>query len=74
MLLDGSLLQNETISAGNGNDGVIAGSNDTITLGNGIDVVNGGRSSDTITLGNGADTVTAGAEQHDHRRERRLTT
>jgi VCBS repeat-containing protein len=60
VLLDGSLLQNETISAGNGNDGVIAGSNDTITLGNGIDVVNAG-DSETITLGNGADTVTAGA-------------
>ncbi len=60
VLLNGSQLQNETISAGNGNDGVIAGSNDTITLGNGIDVVKAGNS-DTIKLGNGADTVTAGA-------------
>ena len=60
VLLDGSLLQNETISAGNGNDGVIAGSNDTIMLGNGIDVVKAG-DSETITLGNGTDTVTAGA-------------
>ena len=60
VLLDGSLLQNETISAGNGNDGVIAGSNDTITLGNGIDVVKAGANC-TITLGNGSDTVTAGA-------------
>ena len=60
VLLDGSLLQNETISAGNGNDGVIAGSNDTITLGNGTDVVNAG-DNEAITLGNGADTVTAGA-------------
>ena len=59
VLLDGSLLQNESISAGNGNDGVIAGSHDTITLGNGIDVVKAG-DSETITLGNGADTVTAG--------------
>ena len=60
VLLDGSLLQNETISAGNGNDGVIAGPNDTITLGNGIDVVKAG-DNETITLGNGVDTVTAGA-------------
>ena len=42
VLLDGSLLQNETISAGNGIDAVIAGSNDTITLGNGNDVVKAG--------------------------------
>ena len=60
VLLDGSVLQNETISAGNGNDGVIAGSNDTITLGNGIDLVKAG-DNERITLGNGADTVTAGA-------------
>ena len=48
-----------TITAGNGNDAALAGSNDTITLGNGTDVVVAG-DSDTITLGNGADTVTAG--------------
>ena len=48
VLLDGSLLQNETISAGNGKDGVIAGSNDTITLGNGNDVVKAGNN-DTIS-------------------------
>ena len=36
VFLDGSLLQNQTISAGNGNDAVLAGSNDTITLGNGM--------------------------------------
>jgi VCBS repeat-containing protein len=59
VFLDGSLLQNETISAGNGNDAVLAGSNDTISLGNGTDVVNAGNS-DTISLGNGVDTVTAG--------------
>ena len=60
VLLDGSLLQNQTITAGNGNDAALAGSNDTVTLGNGNDVVVAG-SSNTITLGNGADTVTAGA-------------
>jgi len=59
VLFDGSLLQNQTISAGNGIDAVIAGSNDTITLGNGNDVVDAG-SSNTIRLGNGIDTVTAG--------------
>ena len=60
VFLDGSQLQNETISAGNGVDAVIAGSNDTIKLGNGNDVVQAG-DGDTITLGNGIDTVTAGA-------------
>jgi VCBS repeat-containing protein len=59
VFLDGSLLQNQTITAGNGNDAVIAGSNDTITLGNGNDVVDAG-DSNTIKLGNGTDTVTAG--------------
>jgi VCBS repeat-containing protein len=59
VLLDGSLLQNQTISAGNGNDAVIAGSNDTVTLGNGTDVVDAG-DSNTIKLGNGSDTVSAG--------------
>jgi probable HAF family extracellular repeat protein len=58
--LDGSLLQNQTISAGNGIDAVIAGLNDTVTLGNGTDVVDAG-DSNTIKLGNGTDTVTAGA-------------
>jgi VCBS repeat-containing protein len=60
VLLDGGRLQNETISAGNGRDGVIAGSNDTITLGNGNDVVKA-REDETIDVGNGADAVTAGA-------------
>ena len=61
VLLDGSLLQNQTIRAGNGIDAVIAGSNDTITLGNGNDVVDAG-SSNTISLGNGIDTITAGPD------------
>jgi VCBS repeat-containing protein len=61
VFLDGSQLQNQTISAGNGMDAVLAGSNDTIMLGNGTDVVNAG-DSDTISLGNGIDTVTAGAD------------
>ena len=39
VLLDGSLLQDETITAGNGNDAALAGSNVTITLGNGTDVI-----------------------------------
>jgi VCBS repeat-containing protein len=60
VFLDASLLQNQTITAGNGNDAVIAGSNDTIVLGNNNDVVTAGSDS-TITLGNGNDTVTAGA-------------
>jgi hypothetical protein len=60
VFLDGSLLQNQTITAGNGNDTALAGSNDTISLGNGTDVVNAG-DSDTIRLGNGPDAVTAGA-------------
>jgi hypothetical protein len=59
VFLDGSLLQNQTISAGNGNDGVIVGSNDNVTLGNGADVVTAG-ANDTIRLGNGNDTVSAG--------------
>ncbi len=59
VFLDGSLLQNETITAGTGNDAVLAGSNDSISLGNGTDVVNA-ENSDTFTLGNGAgDTVVA---------------
>jgi hypothetical protein len=60
VFLDGSLLEGQTITAGNGNDAVLAGSNDTITLGNGTDVVNAGDGA-TISLGNGPDTVTAGA-------------
>jgi probable HAF family extracellular repeat protein/uncharacterized repeat protein (TIGR03803 family)/VCBS repeat-containing protein len=59
VLLDGSLLQNQTITAGNGNDAVIAGSNDIVVLGNGNDVVKAA-DSDKITLRNGSDTVTAG--------------
>ena len=60
VLLDGSLLQNETISAGNGNDGVIAGSHDNVVLGNGRDVVNA--EDDTTSLGNGPNTVAAGSD------------
>ena len=60
VFLDGSLLQNQSITAGNGMDAVIAGSNDTISLGNGSDNVAAG-SGCTIKLGNGSDTVTAGA-------------
>jgi hypothetical protein len=58
--LDGSLLQGQTITAGGGNDVVLAGSNDKITLGGGNDSVVAGSNS-TIKLGNGNDTVTAGA-------------
>jgi probable HAF family extracellular repeat protein/VCBS repeat-containing protein len=61
VFLDGSLLQNQTITAGNGVDAVIAGSNDTIVLGNGNDVVNAGANSN-ITAGNGNDNVTAGSD------------
>ena len=60
VLLDGGLLQNQTISAGNGRDGVIAGSHDTVVLGNGNDIVKAG-DGDTISLGNSNDTVAAGA-------------
>jgi VCBS repeat-containing protein len=59
VLLDASLLQNQNITAGNGNDGVIAGSYDHVVLGNGADVVQAGNN-DTISLGNGTDTVSAG--------------
>ncbi|MET4176277.1 hypothetical protein ABIB99_007397 [Bradyrhizobium sp. LA6.1] len=57
--LDGSKLQNQSITAGNGNDFVTAGSNDVITLGQGRDVVQGGNI-DTIAAGNGNDTVLVG--------------
>jgi VCBS repeat-containing protein len=57
VLLDGSLLESQTITAGNGNDAALAGSNDRISLGNGTDVVNA-EDNDTISLGNGFDTVT----------------
>ena len=60
VFLDGSLLDNQGITAGNGNDAVLAGSGDTIKLGNGTDVVYAGDAA-TIGLGNGPDTVTAGA-------------
>jgi uncharacterized repeat protein (TIGR03803 family)/VCBS repeat-containing protein len=60
VFLDGSLLENQTITAGNDKDAVLAGSNDTVSLGNGADVVSAG-DSDTISLGNGPDSVTAGA-------------
>jgi hypothetical protein len=59
VFLDGSLLQGQTITAGSGNDAVLAGSNDTITLGGGNDSVTAGPNS-IITLGGGNDSVTAG--------------
>lgn len=58
--LDGSNLQNQNITAGNGNDFVTAGSHDTIKLGQGSDVVQAG-SNDTINAGNGNDQLTAGS-------------
>jgi hypothetical protein len=60
VFLDGSGLQGQTITAGGGNDAVVAGLNDTISLGKGNDVVNAGDNS-TITLGGGNDYVIAGA-------------
>lgn len=58
--LDGSQLQNQTISAGNGNDFVAAGSHDAIKLGQGSDTVQAG-SNDAISAGNGSDQITAGS-------------
>jgi VCBS repeat-containing protein len=58
VFLDGSLLQDQTITAGNGNDAALAGSNDTINLGNGNDTVTAGATS-IITVGSGNDNVTA---------------
>ena len=58
--LNGSMLRTQRITAGNGADTVLGGSNNIITLGNGQDVVNAGVA-DTIILGNGNDQITAGA-------------
>jgi hypothetical protein len=59
--LANSLTVNATISAGNGNDTVQAGSgNINVTLGNGNDTVQLGNGNNTVTLGNGNDTVLLG--------------
>jgi Ca2+-binding RTX toxin-like protein len=56
-----SLTVSATISAGNGNDTVQAGSGPiTVTLGNGNDTVLLGNGANTVTLGNGNDTVLLG--------------
>ena len=47
------------MSALNGNDLIVIGSNDVLSAGNGNDTISAG-SNDTITVGNGNDTVTAG--------------
>jgi hypothetical protein len=60
--LAASLTVSATISAGNGNDTVQAGSGPiTVTLGNGNDTVLLGKGNNTITLGNGNDVVQLGS-------------
>lgn len=57
--LDGSHLDNETITARNGDDVLTAGSYNAITLGDGNDVIEAG-DKNTFSLGNGNDQILAG--------------
>jgi autotransporter passenger strand-loop-strand repeat protein len=59
-VLDGSALENQLISTGNGANTLIGGSGDTLSAGNGVDTAIGG-SDDTINLGNGNDTIFGGS-------------
>ena len=61
-VLDGTMLSNQTISGGNGQNTILAGNNDTVVGGNGTSTILAG-SNDQITAGNGSTTIYA--DNHD---------